>query len=178
MSRRDINLSILNKCINPLMASILIPWLHSCLSFGFYQPKICGGLINPLISIKARRTLLMSKWVHSFRVIRRYSYALKGIFVQAFHREFLQSSTRRTAANCGVFPNIIPWHTCRCQNLTPTKMLQCQASRPIPLVLCVLKFILAQWCHIATEIWFNIGPGNGLLPDSTRPLSEPMLTDH
>ena len=31
---------------------------------------------------------------------------------------------------------------------------------------------------IATEIWVNIGLGNGLLPDSTKPLPKPMLTDH
>ena len=31
---------------------------------------------------------------------------------------------------------------------------------------------------MATEIWVNIGSGNGLLPDSTKPLPEPMLTDH
>ena len=27
-------------------------------------------------------------------------------------------------------------------------------------------------------IWVNIGPGNGLLPDGTKPLPEPMLTYH
>ena len=27
------------------------------------------------------------------------------------------------------------------------------------------------------EIWVNIGSGNGLLPDGTKPLPEPMLTD-
>ena len=31
---------------------------------------------------------------------------------------------------------------------------------------------------MATEIWVNIGSGNGLLPDGTMPLPEPMLTDH
>ena len=31
---------------------------------------------------------------------------------------------------------------------------------------------------MATEIWVNIGSGNGLLPDDTKPLPEPMLTDH
>ena len=31
---------------------------------------------------------------------------------------------------------------------------------------------------LATEIWVNIGSGDGLLPDSTKPLSKPMLTDH
>ena len=31
---------------------------------------------------------------------------------------------------------------------------------------------------MATWNWVNIGPGNGLLPDSTKPLSEPMLTCH
>ena len=29
---------------------------------------------------------------------------------------------------------------------------------------------------MATEIWVNIGSGNGLLPDGTKPLPEPMLT--
>ena len=29
-----------------------------------------------------------------------------------------------------------------------------------------------------TEIWVNIGSGNGLLPDGTKPLPEPMLTYH
>ena len=28
-----------------------------------------------------------------------------------------------------------------------------------------------------TEIWVNIGSGNGLLPDGTKPLPEPMLID-
>ena len=31
---------------------------------------------------------------------------------------------------------------------------------------------------MATEIWVNIGSGNGLLFDGTKPLPEPMLTDH
>ena len=29
---------------------------------------------------------------------------------------------------------------------------------------------------MATEIWVNIGSGNGLLPDGTKPLTKPMLT--
>ena len=31
---------------------------------------------------------------------------------------------------------------------------------------------------MATEIWVNIGSGNGFLPDGTKPIPEPMLTDH
>ena len=31
---------------------------------------------------------------------------------------------------------------------------------------------------MATKISFNIGLGNGLLPDGTKPLPEPMLTYH
>ena len=31
---------------------------------------------------------------------------------------------------------------------------------------------------MATEIWVNISSGNGLLPDGTKSLPEPMLTDH
>ena len=34
----------------------------------------------------------------------------------------------------------------------------------------------AKWRHIATEIWVNIGSDNGLLPNGTKPLPEPMLT--
>ena len=30
--------------------------------------------------------------------------------------------------------------------------------------------------YMATEIWINIGSGNGLLPDDTKPLPEPILT--
>ena len=29
-----------------------------------------------------------------------------------------------------------------------------------------------------TEIWVNIGSGNGLLPDGTKPLPEPVLAYH
>ena len=42
----------------------------------------------------------------------------------------------------------------------------------------VLNLIVTWWCHMATKIWINIGSGNGLLPDGTKPLPEPMLTDH
>ena len=31
---------------------------------------------------------------------------------------------------------------------------------------------------MASGIWINIGSGNGLLPDGTKPLPEPMLTYH
>ena len=31
---------------------------------------------------------------------------------------------------------------------------------------------------MATDIWVNIDSGNGLLPNGTKPLPEPMLTDH
>ena len=37
---------------------------------------------------------------------------------------------------------------------------------------------MAKWHHMATEIWVNIGLGNGLLPDGTKPSPEPMLIDH
>ena len=40
------------------------------------------------------------------------------------------------------------------------------------------KLIGAKLRHMATEIWVNIGSGNGLLPDFTKPLPETMLTDH
>ena len=31
---------------------------------------------------------------------------------------------------------------------------------------------------MATKIWVNIGLGYGLLPEGTKPLPEPMLTNH
>ena len=37
---------------------------------------------------------------------------------------------------------------------------------------------MALWSHMATEIWVNIGSGNGLLPDGTKPLPEPRLTNY
>ena len=35
---------------------------------------------------------------------------------------------------------------------------------------------MAKWRHVTTEIWVIIGSGNGLLPDGTKWISEPMLT--
>ena len=32
--------------------------------------------------------------------------------------------------------------------------------------------------HMVTETWVNIGLGNGLLPDGTKPLPEPILTNY
>ena len=37
---------------------------------------------------------------------------------------------------------------------------------------------MAWLCHMATWIWGNVGSGNGLLPDETRPLHAPILTNH
>ena len=31
---------------------------------------------------------------------------------------------------------------------------------------------------MVAEIWVNIGSGNGLLPDGTKPFPKPVLTDH
>ena len=51
-------------------------------------------------------------------------------------------------------------------------------------------FMNYMWCFKLTlnslwpsdniwwQIWVNIGPGNGLLPDGTKPLPETMLTSH
>ena len=30
---------------------------------------------------------------------------------------------------------------------------------------------------MVTKVWINSGSGNGLLPDDTKPLPEPMLTN-
>ena len=36
----------------------------------------------------------------------------------------------------------------------------------------------AEWCYSFEKICVNIGSGNGLLHDGTKPLPEPMLTNH
>ena len=38
--------------------------------------------------------------------------------------------------------------------------------------------ILTHWGLVMPYIWVNIGSGNGLLPGGTKPLPEPMLTNH
>ena len=40
------------------------------------------------------------------------------------------------------------------------------------------KLIVAWWRHMAAVILVNIGSGNGLLPDGTKPLPDPILTYH
>ena len=38
--------------------------------------------------------------------------------------------------------------------------------------------IVASWRHMTTKTQVNIGLHNGFLPDSTKPLPEPMLIYH
>ena len=43
------------------------------------------------------------------------------------------------------------------------------------------SMILNHWCLVTPYgdmIWVNLGSGNGLLPDGTKPLPEPKLTFH
>ena len=42
----------------------------------------------------------------------------------------------------------------------------------------MISYHKAYWCPIVTRICVNIGSGRSLLPDSTKPLPEPMLTEH
>ena len=37
---------------------------------------------------------------------------------------------------------------------------------------------MANWRHLATYIWVNIGSGNGFLPDGIKPLPGLMLSSH
>ena len=41
-----------------------------------------------------------------------------------------------------------------------------------------ILFIVAYWCHTAIAICVNIGSSNGLVPDGTKLLPEPMLTSN
>ena len=62
-----------------------------------------------------------------------------------------------------------------CQAAIAYRYLYLHSKQPLDQV------IVAQWCHIidmVTEIWVNIGSGNGLMSDGTKPLPflfEPML---
>ena len=40
----------------------------------------------------------------------------------------------------------------------------------------VIKNIITH-CGLVTQIWINIGSSNGLLPDGSKPLPEPVLTN-
>ena len=40
------------------------------------------------------------------------------------------------------------------------------------------QIIVAYWHHMTTYILVSFGSGKGPLPDSTKPLPEPMLTNH
>ena len=42
----------------------------------------------------------------------------------------------------------------------------------------LLLIIASLWCYMATEKWVTIGSGNGLLPDSIKPLPVQMLMYH
>ena len=47
--------------------------------------------------------------------------------------------------------------------------------------LCInhfMQLIVAQWHHMASLNLVNVGLGNGLLPNGTKPLPEPMLIYH
>ena len=46
------------------------------------------------------------------------------------------------------------------------------------LLLHIFQVIGAKRCHVVTQICINPGSGNGLLPDSTKPLPELMLCYH
>ena len=41
-----------------------------------------------------------------------------------------------------------------------------------------LAIIVAQWHHIALEIFVNTGSGNGLMPDGMKPLPQVDLNTH
>ena len=40
------------------------------------------------------------------------------------------------------------------------------------------QLIVAEWHHVVSNSFVDIGTGNGLLPDGNKPLPEAMLTNH
>ena len=59
-------------------------------------------------------------------------------------------------------------------------LTQCWSRSAIPYGATRLQWVNSLWPSdtIWREIWVNIGSGNVLLPDGTKPLPEPKLTDH
>ena len=50
-------------------------------------------------------------------------------------------------------------------------------NRELTIVMEVLPF--GAWCrHFVTQVWVNIGSGNGLLPTDTKPLIQTLLSHH
>ena len=43
---------------------------------------------------------------------------------------------------------------------------------------CELIINVVQWRHMATKVWVITRSGNDLLADSTKPLPQPVLTNH
>ena len=50
----------------------------------------------------------------------------------------------------------------------------CQCIDIYPMLSADSRFWLANNCEVSID---HIGPGNGFLPDGTKPLPEPMLTN-
>ena len=61
---------------------------------------------------------------------------------------------------------------------TGEKPLSEQMLVRFPTYICVTQpqWVNSFWCHKATWICVNIGSDNGLLPDGTKPLPEPIFT--
>ena len=56
-----------------------------------------------------------------------------------------------------------------------SNIIRSKAMMPTHWLLRVLEenlCIVTYWCHIVTQIWFNINPDNGLLPDGSRQPSD------
>ena len=53
-------------------------------------------------------------------------------------------------------------------------------NRTIPYVIRHTSYLIhcGHWRHMATKAWVNVGSGNGLSSDGTRPWPETMLTSH
>ena len=55
---------------------------------------------------------------------------------------------------------------------------QCYSDGTASWTPIVINSLWPSDANMVTWIWVNLGSGNGLLPDGTKPLPEPMLTDH
>ena len=94
----------------------------------------------------------ISKWISIVAALRTFTYFLFQVFVKRLKKAVAKNDANRA-------------HRLR-QNKPKYKLDHIVKER----------YELTHCGLVTTQDWFNIGSGNGWLPDGTKPLPEPTLT--
>ena len=139
---------------------------------GFIKPGLLGSLING----QTGTALLPAVWslkAGTFVIFRR-----KGIlwYVRGKPCHVAKSLTYRVCESGFITagPNKIP----QINIPRDTQYNRWPNFYTRHLINTLIQLIVAKRRHKATRSWVNIGSRNGLLPNGTKPLPEPMLTYH